>query len=266
MSRTQEDLKKIYSLMVKKLREISIGDAFDRTMEENRSFTYIYKHDDYFFGKMVQAIFESGMHAWIWKDYEDEIKKEFSNYDVIKVKSYDESDVERMVKNPKMLKHRGKIEACISNAKEILKISRQYNGFWRWLDSEVVKEGELFFPKFELIEKIQSTFKWLTGINAYYFLKLAGVDVVKPDLNVRRIMYRLGLTDSDKYNREVSKQIQEVGNDIAKAVGERIINVEYVFYLYGSGGVQFFEHPICTKIPKCNECPLTRFCNFYQGK
>ena len=256
-------LEQIYRLMFVKLSEISISDSFVKGLEENRSFTYVDKHDDYFFQKMVAVVFESGMRAWVWKKFEGEIRKEFSNYDVIKVASYTILDVDKMMKNRKMLRHRKKIEACIFNAKEIVKISSQYNGFWKWIDSETVKEEGLIFPKFELIKKVQNTFKWLTGINAYGFLKYVGVDVVKPDLNVRRIMYRLGLIESEKKGTKTYKQIQEVGKKIAKAVGERVINVEYIFYLYGSGGVQFFKYPICTKVPKCGECPLTSYCRYF---
>jgi hypothetical protein len=39
--------------MVEKLRQLSKGDAFVRTMEENKSFTYIEKEDSYFFEKMA---------------------------------------------------------------------------------------------------------------------------------------------------------------------------------------------------------------------
>ena len=38
----------------------------------------------------------------------------------------------------------------------------------------------------------------------------------------------------------------------------------YIIYLYGRGGGQFFDHPICTKKPKCEECPLTNFCYWYK--
>lgn len=264
MPKTKEELKQIYSLMVKKLRELSKGNSFDKTMEENRGFTYADQPDDYFFEKMVQVIFEAGISAWVWKKCEDEIRREFCNFSVISLTNYGGSDVERMLKNPKMFKNEKKIKACVHNAKEIVRISSQHNGFWKWIDSEVVREGELIFPKFELIEKVQSTFKWLTGINAYGFLKYVGVDVVKPDSNVRRIMYRLGLTDSDKHNKIVSKQIQEAGVRIAKASEVRVVDVDYVFYLYGSKGVQFFQYPICPDKPKCEECPLNNFCEWYR--
>lgn len=74
---SKKQLEQIYRLMFVKLSEISINDSFVRGLEENRSFTYINKHDDYFFEKMIAVIFESGMHAWVWRKYEGEIRKKF---------------------------------------------------------------------------------------------------------------------------------------------------------------------------------------------
>jgi DNA-3-methyladenine glycosylase I len=250
--------------MVEKLRQLSKGDAFVRTMEENKSFNYIEKKDSYFFEKMAQAVFESGLRAWAWEPHKEGIKKAFCYFDVRKVAGFDNEEVERILVSNDMIRRKPKIEAVVYDAGKIVEISEKHNGFWKWIDNEVIRKGELIFPKPEFIEEIQKTFKWLTGINAYYFLKLCGVDVIKPDLNVRRILFRLGLTESEKNNRKTWNQIQEVGRRISKATGERIINIDYVIYLYGSGGVQFFDHPICTKKPKCEECPLTNFCYWYR--
>jgi hypothetical protein len=79
-------------------------------------------------------------------------------------------------------------------------------------------------------------------------------------------LFRLGLIERDKNNRKPGNQIQEVGRKISKATGERIIDIDYFIYLYGSGGVHFFNHPICTKKPKCEERPLMSFCYWYHKK
>jgi len=249
--------------MIVKLGQLSKGDAFVRTMNENNNFTYIEKEDSYFFEKMVQAVFESGLHAWAWEPHRKGIEKAFCYFDVRKVAGFDNEDVERILVSNDIIHRKPKIEAIVYNAKKIVEISEKHDGFWKWIDSEVIREVELIFPKPEFIEEIQKTFKFLTGINAYYFLKLCGVDVIKPDLNVRRILFRLGLIESDKNNRKTWNQIQEIGRRISKATGERIINIDYVIYLYGSGGVQFLDHPICTKKPKCKECPLKNLCYWY---
>ena len=61
--------------MVGKLRQLSKGDAFVKTMKENKNFSYIGKKDSYFFDKMLQAVFESGLRAWAWEPHKEGIKK-----------------------------------------------------------------------------------------------------------------------------------------------------------------------------------------------
>jgi len=146
-----------------------------------------------------------------------------------------------------MLKHRKKIEAVIHNAKEILAISEDYQRFWRYLDSLS-------------IEKLKSNFKWMGYTNAYAFLKYVGMECIKPDLNVVRILFRLGLIDSNKKNLVTYKQIQEVCKRMGKAARVSMAVVDFTLYMYGSGEKPFVKYAVCGKVPKCNICELRQYC------
>ena len=162
-----------------------------------------------------------------------------------------------MLHNPKMLKHRKKIESCIHNAKEIVDISRGYNGFWKFLDSHNIED---------LVEKLKSNFKWMGYAISYGFLRYVGMEVAKPDLNVIRVLFRLGLIDSDKKNLATYKQMQDVGNKMAEAVGVRMAKVDFTLYMFGSGEKPFVKYAVCGTVPRCKECPLTNFCEWYRRK
>ena len=226
-------------------------------LESERQKIYVGMSDDFFFKQLCDLVFQSGLRGQIWVRFEPEIKKEFKNYEVKKVADFTQKDVERMLANPKMLKHRKKIEACIHNGKKIIEISREYNGFWHWLDSRNIEE---------LVEKLRGNFKWMGYTNAYAFLRYVGMNIMKPDLNVRRLLFRLGLTKSEAPTSQTYKQIQEVGSRMAKANNVRMAVVDYVLYMFGAGEKPFLEYAICSKVPKCGECPLTSFCDFYQVK
>lgn len=71
-----------------------------------------------------------------------------------------------MLANPKMLKHHKKIEAVICNAKEMVAISKEYDGFWKFLDNHNGKNIQ------ELVEKLKSSFKWMGYTNASRVLSL----------------------------------------------------------------------------------------------
>jgi len=89
--------------------------------------------DDFFFKQICDLIFQSGVKGAVWQKYEPEIRKEFRDYNVRKVARYTQKDVERMLANPRMLKNRRKIEACIHNAKEMLLLAKSitvFGTFW----------------------------------------------------------------------------------------------------------------------------------------
>lgn len=251
---SSRQLEQIYKLMFDKLRTIQIEDKFDRALEEEKLLTYIGKPDNYFFQRMVDLIFQSSVRGVIWLRYEPEIRKQFANYDVKKVTNYTENDVERMMANPKMFKNRMKIQACIYNAKLMVEISEEYSGFWKFLNSHTIQE---------LVDKLTSDFQHISITNSRAFLRYVGMNVVKPDVNIPRVLYRLGLIDSPKLNKETLKQIQEIGKKMAETIGENVKAVDYVIYQYGAGEIGYVKYAVCSKVPKCSECPLTKFCKHF---
>lgn len=160
----------------------------------------------------MEIVFSSGCRGQVWAKYRPEVKKLLADYDAKKVAKYSKKDVERLLQNPKMFKNRRKVEAVVYNAKQIVKISKQYNGFWRFLDSHSQN-----IP--ELVEKVKSNFKFFHTPNAYALLKYVGMEVMKPDINIVRILYRFGLLESDKKNDETFKHVQEIGRKMAEASG-----------------------------------------------
>ena len=256
----ESDLRTIYRRMYEKLKQIQIEDRFVSALKSESETGYVDKSDDFFFQRLVDLIFQGGVRGVIWERYKDEIGKEFCDYKVEKVAEFGKEDVERMLANPKMFKNRRKIEACIHNAKEIVKISRQYGSFSNYIDKHTVKMGMWTFPKPDLIDEIQKMFKGVSLVNKWAFLRYVGLDVMKPDINVRRVIYRLGLTDSEAPNPKTIKQIQEVGRMWAEALGERVLTVDYVVYMYGAGETPYVKHSVCGDAPKCDECTLTEYC------
>lgn len=247
-----QKLKLLFAFIYSKVRSIQIDNNFDIAIEREARKTYIGMNDSYFFQQMCDVIFQSGVRGAVWQKYEREIRKEFADYNVEKVAKYTKKHVERMLHNPKMLKNKRKIEACIHNAKQIVQISRKCKGFWHWLANNNNIE--------ELVEKLKGNFKFMGYTNAYAFLRYVGVECVKPDLNVVRVLFRLGLIDSDKRNVETYKQIQDVGKKMADANGVRVAVVDYVLYFFGSGEKPFVKYAVCGVKPRCEECSLKSHC------
>lgn len=64
----------------------------------------------------------------------DGYRAAFANFDVEKVAAFTEEDVERLVKDERIIRHRGKIEAAINNAKLFITIQKEFGSFssYQW--------------------------------------------------------------------------------------------------------------------------------------
>ena len=60
-------------------------------------------------------------------------REAFEQFDIHKVSQFTKDDVETLLQNPNIIRHRQKIEATIQNAKIILQLQNQYGSFHEFL-------------------------------------------------------------------------------------------------------------------------------------
>ncbi|MEM9044360.1 MAG: DNA-3-methyladenine glycosylase I [Pseudomonadota bacterium] len=84
------------------------------------------------FEKLILDGFQAGL-AWITiLRKRDAFREAFDGFDPMKIAAYGEQDVERLLANPGIVRHRGKIEATIGNAQAWIRIEER-EGFDRFL-------------------------------------------------------------------------------------------------------------------------------------
>ncbi len=81
------------------------------------------------------------------------------------------------------------------------------------------------------------------------YLKNKGVELVKPDVHVCRILGRLGFTEHSPATEE---EAFDVCREIAAEYGMRVSEVDSVLWQFGAEG--YFE--LCTSTPKCENCQV----------
>ena len=82
--------------------------------------------------KLILDGFQAGL-SWITiLKKRDAFREAFQGFDPYLVADYSEKDVERLLLNPRIIRHRGKIEATVSNAKAYIEIEQE-QGFDRYL-------------------------------------------------------------------------------------------------------------------------------------
>jgi DNA-3-methyladenine glycosylase I len=57
----------------------------------------------------------------------------FAGFDPVRVARYTPARVERLLRNPDLIRHRGKIESTIDNAKAVLAVRREFGSFDRYV-------------------------------------------------------------------------------------------------------------------------------------
>lgn len=117
--------------------------------------------DEILFEMLVLESFQAGL-SWITiLKKRESFKIAFDNFDLDKVMNYDENKVEELLQNEKIIRHRGKIEAAINNAKVFKEIQNEYGSFsnyiWSFTDGKIIKAE--YKTKSDLSNKIAKDLK-----------------------------------------------------------------------------------------------------------
>ena len=116
--------------------------------------TYIHYHDKEWgvpvyddrllFDMLVLEGFQAGLSWECVLNKREEFRLAFDNFDLEMVCGYQEDDVERLMKNPGIIRNRRKIQAAVKNAWVFREIQREFQSFsnylWQWTGGEVIYE------------------------------------------------------------------------------------------------------------------------------
>ena len=88
------------------------------------------------FEKMALEGFQSGL-SWITiLRKRENFRHAFENFDIFSVSRFRQRDVARLLKDAGIVRHRGKIEATINNARRAIEIQKEFGSLasyvWRW--------------------------------------------------------------------------------------------------------------------------------------
>lgn len=100
-------------------------------------------HDDRtLFEFLILEGFQAGLSWELILRRRDNLRRAFEGFDPEKVARFTEKDVERLLKNPGMIRNRMKIEAAINNAQRLLEVRDEFGSFeryiWSFVDGEPI--------------------------------------------------------------------------------------------------------------------------------
>jgi DNA-3-methyladenine glycosylase I len=124
--------------------------------------------DDELFERLVLEINQAGL---IWStilNKQENFKKAYKNFNIIKVAAFDEKDFERLMNDAGIIRNRLKINAAIENAKTLLNIQKEHGSFKKWIDFHHPK------TKDKWVEIFKNTFLFTGGEIVNEFLMSTG--------------------------------------------------------------------------------------------
>jgi len=261
MKTTEIPYKDIFNKIEATLKKQSFlsDEDFDAVFGEYKDISgWISSENDYF--KLItETIFYSGFRAEIVANKLDIIENYFKEFN--EVATYNEKKIREMMNDPNMVKHEGKIRACINNAKILKSLIEEYGSFKKYIEQF---EPEKSFENLMILkEDLECRFDYLGDITTYQFMADIGLPVLKPDRVLRRIFKRIGLI---KYNKQFLMTIIQ-GRRFSYFTGHPIRYIDICFVKYGQIGEEErfgLKDGICLeKNPRCNICGIQEYCNYY---
>ena len=104
-------------------------------------------YDDHeLFEMLVLESFQAGL-AWITiLKKRENFREAFDDFDVVKVDNYDDKKVEELRNNAGIIRHKGKIDSAINNARIFIEIQKEYGSFckyiWQFTDNQILIDTE----------------------------------------------------------------------------------------------------------------------------
>jgi DNA-3-methyladenine glycosylase I len=107
-------------------------------------------HDDnLLFERLCLEINQAGLNWSIILNKKDNFHKAFHKFNIKKVASYKEKDIERLLSNAGIIRNRLKIISVIENAKRILALQKEFGSFENWLNKNHPKTLEEWVKLFK---------------------------------------------------------------------------------------------------------------------
>lgn len=126
-------------------------------------------HDDNeLFGRLLMEINQAGLSWETILKKEASFRKAYHNFNLKKVAAYTETDRERLMADPGIIRNRLKINAAIENAKTILQLQKEHGSFEAWLKLHHSKTKE------EWVKLFKKTFRFTGGEIVNEFLMSIG--------------------------------------------------------------------------------------------
>jgi len=124
--------------------------------------------DDELFGRLILEMNQAGLSWTTILKKQENFRKAYSGFNIRRIASYGEKDINRLLSDAGIIRNRLKIRAAIYNAQQVVNIQETHGSFKEWLD----QQGSLSLK--EWVALFKKTFKFTGGEITKEFLMSTG--------------------------------------------------------------------------------------------
>jgi len=154
------------------------GDSWDMTHHSPMPRP---KDDDGYFEQMSKAVFLAGLNWNVIEKKWADIRRSLANFSIDAVAQFDDSDIDRLLKDEGMIRSAKKITAVIANAQAIQQVQREFGSFAKYLQA-VKATGEE-----ALLKDLHKRFAFLGESTATIFLFSVGEEMPQTAQKIQKM-------------------------------------------------------------------------------
>jgi 3-methyladenine DNA glycosylase Tag len=167
------------------------------------------KKDAYFLSQMASAVFSSGFSWQVIQKKWPGFEEAFDKFEPRRVASYTDEDMDRLLKDTRIVRNGAKIMATIENARFIVGITKEHGSFAKFLVGWPVED------QIGLMDHLKKNASRLGGATCMYFLRFSGWDAFITSQDVVRALIREGVLTKEPSTKAEWKAVQAAFNTLA---------------------------------------------------
>jgi DNA-3-methyladenine glycosylase I len=129
-------------------------------------------NDSEYFENLTRCIFQAGLNWQVVTKKWDNFQTAFHNFNITKVASFNQDDIEQLISNPDIIRNKRKIQSTIYNAQEFQRIANEEGSFQSWVDS--LDKSNNYRG---VVRQLTTRFKHVGQMTAHTFLHSVGEDI-----------------------------------------------------------------------------------------
>ncbi len=137
------------------------------------------------FEMLVLSSFQAGLSWLLVLQKRDRLRQVFHNFEPAQVARFDQTDIDRLLADPGIIRNRGKIQAAVSNARAVLQVQAEFGSFdaylWQFTGGRVLRAADgpwrPFSPESEAMARDMKRrgFKFVGKTICYAYMQSIGL-------------------------------------------------------------------------------------------